>query len=141
MVITSKLYLFLLEKAQLKKLEIPSELLPAGESYSMVQSTIYVHTQSANGIKVNQYDIEKEEWGKEWTFELPPSEDKMNQPDPYIKIMNGKIYIIRSTNSGHTLFIGDAKTGEYLYEGKLNVKNQRGDQKEYRLYINEVESH
>jgi hypothetical protein len=138
--VANEAFVYHVEKAQLKKLEIPSELLPAGESYSMIQSTIFVHTPSANGIEVNQYDIEKEEWGKKWTFELPPYEDKKNQPDPYIKIMNGKIYIIRSTNSGHTLFIGDSKTGESLYEGKLNVENQREGQKEYRLYINEIES-
>ena len=51
----------------------------------------------------------------------------------------GKVYIIYATTNGHTIFIGDLKTGESLYEGKLKVKNQGEDQKDYRLYFHEIE--
>ncbi|WP_338448633.1 hypothetical protein R4Z09_20760 [Niallia oryzisoli] len=136
--VENEAFVYRIDKNQLKKLEIPDELPQSGESYSIVDSTIFIHNRSANGIEVNQYDMEKEEWENPLTFELPLSANKKDQP--YIKFMNGKMYLIRSTSNGHTLFIGDVKTGESLYEGNLNVKNQRDVQKEYQLYFHEVNS-
>ena len=56
----------------------------------------------------------------------------------YIKLMNGKIYIIHSTNNGQSIFIRDIKTGESLYEGKLKVKNTREGQNDYPINVNEI---
>ena len=56
------------------------------------------------------------------------------------KLMNGKIYIISSTNNGYTLLIGDLNTGESLYEGRLQVKNQKEDPQRYQLYFNDINS-
>ena len=56
------------------------------------------------------------------------------------QLMNGKIYIISSTNNGYTLLIGDLNTGESLYEGKLQVKNQKEDPQRYQLYFNDINS-
>lgn len=131
-------FVFHIDKNQLKKLEIPEGLAVSNESYSIVDSAIFVYNLSANGVEVNQYDMVKEEWGNPLTFELPLSASKENQP--YIKFMNGKMYLIGLTSNGRTLFIGDVKTGESLYEGNLNVKNQRDVHKEYQLYFHEINS-
>lgn len=132
-------FIYNIEKDQLKKIEIPNEWNQSSESFSMYGSDIFVHTPSANGIEVNQYDMEKEEWGNKLTFETSLSEEMKAQP--YIKFMNGKVYFIRSTSIGHTIFIGDVKTGESLYEGKLKVINKKENQKEYQLYFREIEFH
>ena len=51
----------------------------------------------------------------------------------------GKYISFNVTTNGHTIFIGDLKTGESLYEGKLKVNNQGEDQKDYRLYFHDIE--
>ena len=125
-----------IENNQSKKIAGPDEILGSigGESV-IFNSTIFIPSQSANGVEVNQYDIENEKWDTKLTFDLADIKDGES---PYMKIMNGKIYIIQLTNNGHTIFIGDLKTGELLYEGKLKM-NPGEDQKDYRLYFHEIE--
>lgn len=136
--VANKVIVYDIENNQSKKIVVPDEILGSiGDSSAIFNSTIFIPSQSANGLEVNQYDIENDKWGKKLTFDLPHTED--SEDAPYIKLMNGKIYIIHSTNDGHSIFIGDLKTGESIYEGKLNVKNQREDQKDYLLYIHEIE--
>ena len=125
-----------IENNQSKKIAGPDKILGSigGESV-IFNSTIFIPSQSANGVEVNQYDIENEKWDTKLTFDLADTKDGES---PYMKIMNGKIYIIQLTNNGHTIFIGDLKTGELLYEGKLKM-NPGEDQKDYRLYFHEIE--
>ena len=127
-----------IENNQSKKIVGPDEILGSiGGASAIFNSTIFIPSQSANGVEVNQYDIENDKWGKKLSFDLADTKDERSAP--YIKIMNGKLYIIHVTTNGHTIFIGDLKTGESLYEGKLKVKNQGEDQKDYRLYFHEIE--
>ena len=65
---------------------------------------------------------------------------KTSDNEPYVQLMNGKIYIISSTNNEYTLLIGDLNTGKSLYEGKLQVKNQKEDPQRYRLYFHDIDS-
>ena len=74
--VENEAFVYDIDKNQLKKLEIPDEWNQSSESFSMYGSAIFVHTPSANGIEVNQYDMEKEEWGNKLTFETSLSEDK-----------------------------------------------------------------
>ena len=99
---------------------------------------MYTYTQSGHAIEVNHYDFEKEEWAEKQTFHSEQA--KTSDNEPFVKLMNGKIYIISSTNNGYTLLIGDLNTGESLYEGKLHVKNQKEDPQRYRLYFNDINS-
>lgn len=125
-----------IENNQSKKIVGPDEILGSigGES-AIFNSTIFIPSQSANGVEVNQYDIENEKWDTKLTFDLVDTKDGES---PYMKLMNGKIYIIHLTNNGHTIFIGDLKTGKSLYEGKLKM-NLGEDQKDYRLYFHGIE--
>ena len=125
-----------IENNQSKKIAGPDEIPGSigGESV-IFNSTIFIPSQSANGVEVNQYDIENEKWDTKLTFDLADIKDGES---PYMKIMNGKIYIIQLTNNGYTIFIGDLKTGELLYEGKLKM-NPGENQKDYRLYFHEIE--
>ena len=106
--------------------------------HSILQSSMYTFIQSDNTIEVSQYDFEKEEWEKKQTFHSEQA--KMSDNEPFIQLMNGKIYIISSTNNGYTLLIGELNTGKSLYEGKLHIKNQKEDPQRYQLYFNAINS-
>jgi len=136
-IVSSEMYLYDLEKGQLKKMIVPEELLQSYETISISQSSIFIQTLAENSLEVHSYDIEKEAWSDKRTFALPLL--KAGSDHPFIKLMNGKIYTIYSTDNGHTLWIGDLQTGESLYEGKLNVVNQEKNHEEYRIYFNEIE--
>ena len=99
---------------------------------------MYTFTQSDHTIEVNHYDFEKEEWAEKQIFHSEQAKTSDNEPS--VKLMNGKIYIISSTNNGYTLLIGDLNTGKSLYEGKLHVKNQKEDPQRYQLYFNDINS-
>lgn len=122
---------------QSKKLTVPNEMDGFINSSAIFHSTIYIPSQSTDSLEVNIYDIKNEKWGKKTVFDLPQNDNRNDAP--YMKLMNGKIYKIYKTNDEHILFIGDLKTGQTLYEGKLKVKNQSDDHEEYRLYIHEIE--
>lgn len=126
-----------IENNESKKIVIPDEVLESiGDAPAILDATIFIPSQSANGLEVNMYDIENEEWGEKRTVALG---DMKDDETPYLQVVNGKLYAVYATNDGQNLWIGDLTTGESLYEGKLHVKNQGEVQKDYRLYIHEVE--
>jgi hypothetical protein len=127
------------EKNQSKKIVVPDEILRSISNMSAIfQSTMYIPSISTTGLEVNQYDLEKEKWGKKLTVDVPNHTD--DEGAPYIKLMNGKIYIIQATNNRHTLSIRDLLTGKSLYEGKLIVKNSKEGQKDILFHVNDIES-
>jgi hypothetical protein len=127
-----------IENNQSKKIVGPAEILGSiGGASANFDSTIFIPSQSANGLEVNQYDIENDRWGEKLSFDLSATKD--DEGGSYTKIMNGKVYTVYATTNGHTIFIGDLKTGEALYEGRLKVKNQSEDQKDFRLYFHDIE--
>jgi hypothetical protein len=127
-----------LESSQSKKINVPDEILgPKSESSTISNSTLFTSSQSENSLEVNQYDIENDKWGKKLTFDVP--KPTVEEGVPFIKLMNENIVTIHATNNGHSIFIRDLKTGESLYEGKLKVKNTTDKEKDYRLFVNEIE--
>ncbi|MFS0862295.1 hypothetical protein [Fredinandcohnia sp. 179-A 10B2 NHS] len=136
-VVSTDYAIYNVENNKLEKLVVPEELLEQVGAASIFGSTIFIPTHTATGLEVSQYDIETEKWGKVQKFDIVLSEN--GDESPYLKLMNGKVYAVQKIEKGHSLFIGDLKTGDILYEGKLKVKNSKADQKEYRLYIHEIE--
>lgn len=125
-----------IENNESKKIIVPDELLEFIEgATTIVDSTIYLSSWSANGLEVNEYDIVDDKWGEKLTVAL---EDMKDDEAPHMKMMNGKLIVVYATNDGHTLMIVDLHTGKTSYEGKLHVKNQEENQKDYRLYIHEA---
>ncbi|WP_010677139.1 hypothetical protein [Bacillus timonensis] len=133
-ILADEIMIYNIETKQMKKLEINLEENGFGiDAYSIQDSTVYVPKQVPNGIEVHPYNIEKDSWGEKQFFPVKQP-DKDKNPS-YTKLMNGKIYIISSENGEYPLLINDLNTGESLYKGKLVVQNQKKDQKDYKLYI------
>lgn len=127
-----------IENNQSKKIVRPNQIVGSMDSSSAIyNSTILIPSQTANGVEVSQYDIENDKWGETLSFDL--SDTKAYEGESYTKLMNGKLYTIHATTSGHTIVIGDLETGESLYEGKLTVTNEGEVQKDYQLYFHEIE--
>lgn len=137
-IVANEFAVYNLKDKQLEKLTVPEELVEQVGAASIFGSTIFIPTHTATGLEVSQYDIETGKWGQVQKFDIVLSES--SDESPYLKLMNGKVYAVQKTEKGHSLFIGDLKTGDILYEGKLKVQNSKADQKEYRLYIHEIEA-
>ena len=128
-----------IENNQSKKIVRPNDIVGSmDDSSAIYNSTILIPSRTANGLDISQYDIESDKWGETLSFDL--SDMKVDGAGTFTKLMNGNLYIIRATTSGHTIVIGDLETGESLYEGKLTVTNQGEEQKDYQLYFHEIES-
>lgn len=135
-VIVDEINVYNIETNQMKKIELSLEEEGMGiDSFVINEATVYIPSRSSNEVVVNQYNLETESWGEKHTFKI--KHDK-GEHDPYIKLLNGKIYIISVLNGEYPLSISDLSTGESLYEGKLTVKNQTKEQKDYKLYIYEI---
>ena len=137
-VVRNEVFVYNIENSESKQLEIPNELADSINRASIFQSSMYLHTQSDHTIEVHHYDFEKGEWAEKQEFHSEQA--KTSDNEPYVQLMNGKIYIISSTNNEYTLLIGDLNTGKSLYEGKLHVKNQKEDPQRYRLYFHNIDS-
>ncbi|MFJ7936265.1 hypothetical protein [Sporosarcina sp. NPDC096371] len=128
-----------IENNQSKKIVGPNEILASiADSSIIYNSTLFIPSETANGVDVNQYDIENDKWGETLSFGLSDTKDE--ESSSHTQLMNGKLYTIHSTTSGHTIVIGDLQTGESLYEGTLTVTNQGEEQKDYQLFFHEIES-
>ncbi|MEH7383286.1 hypothetical protein V7138_22680 [Bacillus sp. JJ1533] len=125
-----------IEKNKMIKSELPDDFEGDITHSSVFNSVAYVPVQSQHEVEVIQFDIEAQEWSKKQTFAINQSKDAEHVP--YVKLQDGKFYIVSSTDDGHMLLIGDINTGETLYEGKLKVKNQKTNHNDYQLYVNEI---
>lgn len=129
--------LYDIENNESKQIDPPDHLQSfVGETSAILDTTIYMPSQSANGLVVHMYDIENEEWGEKLTVALG---DTKENNALYIKMMNGKMISIYATNDGQNLLISDLQTGESLYKGRLHVKKQGESLKDYHLDIHQVE--
>jgi hypothetical protein len=132
----NEIIVYNMEKNLPKKVTIPEDL-SLDNTATIVDSTIFIASPSDNGLEVSQYDIEKEEWGQNLSFDF--LDTKAGADDSFIKLLEGKVYQFVSNKNGHFIFIGNLTTGETLYEGKINVLNPSDDQKNSRLMVHEIE--
>ncbi|MEH7387130.1 hypothetical protein V7147_17210 [Bacillus sp. JJ1521] len=134
--IANELMVYDIENNKAVKMELPEDFAGVLDNSIVSNSILYIPVLSVNGVEVIQYDIEAEKWDKKQTFKVGQSGDSENSY--FVKLKDEKIYIISSTNDGYILSIGDINTGESLYEGKLIIKSQKSDQKEYRIYFSDI---
>lgn len=137
-IINNEILVYDVETDKIKKLEFEDEMVGALGEAIVHNSTLFVPIQVENSYEISQFDIEKQTWGDKTSFELPAPKDG-HAPGPYMKLMNGKFYMISAAKKGHILLISDATTGKVLYEGIIKVKKDGVNQGDYRLYIHEIE--
>ncbi|HCX47738.1 MAG TPA: hypothetical protein DG757_01570 [Bacillus sp. (in: Bacteria)] len=134
-----ELIIYDIETGKTNKMVTDDEMIGFLDAASVYDSTLFIPIQVENRFEINQYDIEKQVWGKKITFDVPVSKDEASS-GPYMKLMNGKFYLIHAAKNEHTLLIADVATGKVLYEGVLTVKKDGVEQSDYRLYIHEMET-
>ena len=63
-IVANEFIVYDIENNQSKKIVGPAEILGSiGGASANFDSTIFIPSQSANGLEVNQYDIENDRWG------------------------------------------------------------------------------
>lgn len=134
--ISSQMYLYNNSTSEVEKLDIPTELKPFMDSIAIQGVEIYIPVQSANGIELNRYHIEKKQWEEPSNFNYPSS---TNEDDSFLQITDGKLYFVNRVSDGHSFFIGDLRTEETLYEGKIIRENKENLDKDYSLYIHQLD--
>ena len=136
--ISRQIYLYNNLTNEVKEWIIPAELKSNLESTVLYGADIFIPVHSAKSLVLNRYNIEKNQWEKPLSFEYPSIAN--DEEEPFFKLIDGKLYLVNRTSDGHLLFIGDVRTGESLYEGKIIVENRENLDTDYSLYIGEIYS-
>jgi hypothetical protein len=127
-VISSQIYLYNNAKNEAEEWIIPEELKPYRKAMHIHEETIFIPVYSANGLTLHRYHIEKKQWEKPFTLQY--SSITSEKDAPFLRITEGKFYLVYRVSDGQWLSIVDLKTGELIYEGKIiseDKKNQEAD--------------
>lgn len=131
----TELMVYDLVSDELKSVKSPEDVQSMLYSASIQDATLLIPSKSKEGIEIHPYDIEKEQWGDTIKFDM--TSQKVEGPyESYMKLTDGKFYVVSAEENGHALLIGDITTGKVLYEGVLKVEKDGKLQSDYRLYIN-----
>lgn len=135
--LSSKMYVYQNSTSEVEELVIPTELKLFKDSIVIDDEDIFIPIYSANGIEMNRYNMEKKQWEAPLNFNYPSVTKVGNEP--FLKLLDGKLYFVNLVSGVHTLFIGDLQTGETLYEGKIIREGGEKQDKAYSLYIHQVD--
>ncbi|QSB09897.1 hypothetical protein JTI58_23485 [Lysinibacillus fusiformis] len=127
-VISSQIYLYNNANNEVEEWVIPEELKPYRKATLIHEETIFIPVYSVNGLKLHRYHIEKKQW--EEPLIIPYSSITSENDASFLRITEGKFYLVYRVSDGQWLSIGDLKTGELIYEGKIiseDKKNQEAD--------------
>lgn len=137
----SECYVYNFEKEVLEK--INNEEQGVVETASLHNSTVFLQSMIDDRLEVVPYDIETGTWREKSLFNVPQTSRNTDNGDlhaePFITVLNGKIYIINAIDDGYSLFIGDLSTGKSLYEGKIVAKHKKVDQYNDKTYFRLIE--
>lgn len=135
--VASEILVYNIKTNQIKKLTAPEEILTTIEQSSTIfDSILYVQSHSEMGVEINRYDLEKEEWINTLTFDLGQNQNV--DQGSFIKLMNGKLYMISLVKNEYKISIKELKTGKSLYEGKLKVNKPKENEQDYKLYFHDI---
>lgn len=134
-IISSPMYLYNYLNNEEKEWTIPAELKPYKHWIILQEKDIFIPVRSTNGLVLNRYNIEKNQWEEPINFIYPSINDKEK---PSLQITDGKLYLVDRVSDGHLFLIGDLRTGESLYEGKIIIENKEKLEADYSLYIEQI---
>ncbi|MFC9541530.1 hypothetical protein ACFTQ7_16870 [Lysinibacillus sp. NPDC056959] len=134
--ISSQMYLYNYLNNEEKEWTIPAELKPYKHSIILQEKDIFIPVRSTNGLVLNRYNIEKNQWEEPINFNYPSITNAKEKPS--LQITDGKLYLVDRVSDGHLFLIGDLRTGESLYEGKIIIENKEKLDADYSLYIEQI---
>jgi len=135
-IISSPMYLYNYLNNEVKEWTIPAELIPHKHSIILQGTDIFIPVRSTNGLVLNRYNIEKNQWEEPISFKYPSIANAKEKPS--IQITDGKLYLVDRVSDGHLFLIGDLRTGESLYEGKIISENKENRDADYSLFIKQI---
>jgi len=135
-IISSPMYLYNYLNNEVKEWTIPAELKPHVKSVILHGTDIFIPVRSTNGLVLNRYNIEKKQWEEPINFKYPSIANDKEKPS--LQITDGKLYLVDRVSDGHLFLIGDLRTGETLYEGKIIIENKEKLDADYSLYIGQI---
>ncbi|MEG0472240.1 MAG: hypothetical protein RR588_07875 [Solibacillus sp.] len=116
--LSHQLYAFNKLNNEVEEIVIPTELKP--KMTFLYGAQVFMPTYSANGIELNHYSIETQQWEEPLHYDYPIT--VTNEEDaPLVQLMDEKLYIVNRVAGESFLYIGDLRTGESLYEGKITA--------------------
>ncbi|PEJ58310.1 hypothetical protein CN692_08520 [Bacillus sp. AFS002410] len=127
-VISSELVLFNLETGKNEALNLSNEQKEqVKQSYEILDNNVlYFLTNKDNGISVLKYNLNSKKIDGQPLFTKVVNLDNTNY-----KILNGKLYALTSNEKpeeiNKKLLIADLSNGHIIYEGKIDVKNIKGN--------------
>lgn len=134
--IPSKMYLYNYLNNEVKELTIPAELKPYMKYMILHGTDIFIPVHSAIGLELKRYNIEKNQWEEHLSFKYPSIAN--DEEAPFLQITDDKLYLVSRVSDGHFFFIGDVRTGESLYEGKIINENKENLNADYSLMIEQI---
>jgi len=135
-IISNPMYLYNYLNNEVKEWTIPAELKSYMNSIILQGTDIFIPVRSTNGLVVNRYNIEKKQWEEPINFKYPSIANAKEEPS--LQITDGKLYLVDRVSDGHLFLIGDLRTGESLYEGKIIIENKEKLDADYSLYIEQI---
>ncbi|MEG0440513.1 MAG: hypothetical protein RR587_14860 [Solibacillus sp.] len=93
----------------------------------LLSSQIYLYNKRTNEV---------EEWDEPVHFNYPSI--ITNKEGLLIRIMDEKLYVVNRVKDGHVLYIGDLRTGESLYEGKITADSNDPLSSNGKLHIGDI---
>ena len=136
--ILGQMYLYNNNTNEVEEWEIPAELKPNIDLMVLHGADIFIPVPSANGLEVNRYNIEKKQWEEPLNFNYPSIAN--DEDVPFLQLTDGKLYLVNRVSDDYLFFIGDLRTGETLYEGRIIGENRGNLDTDDSLYIEQLYS-
>ncbi|WP_391122586.1 hypothetical protein [Psychrobacillus sp. L3] len=137
-IISSHMYLYDNINNEVEEWTIPAELKPNKDLMILHGAEIFIPVLSTNDLELNRFNIERKQWEAPLNFNYPST---VNDKDvPFLQIIDDKLYFVNRVSDGNSFFIGDLRTGESLYEGKIINENRENLDTDYSLNIQQFHS-
>lgn len=136
--ISSQTYLYNNSTNEVEEWEVPADLAPYMDLMIVRGKELFIPVSSDTGLELNRYNIEKEQWEEPLNFNYPSTVNTEDEDESFLQLTEGKLYFLNRVSESHMLFIGDLRSGESLYEGRIISENRENLDTDYSLYVEQL---
>jgi len=133
--LTNDLIVYEIETDGQRKLDLPDEIDKNFVPILYTEPTIIFEKYESNQYEVIKYNIINEEIELKQTIDL---KTEKNEAYPLFQISDDKIYIVSSEEKDSYVQIVDMYTGEFIYEGKIEIE-ENGHEDNYKLELYNID--